>query len=73
MNMATDILNDPSVRPLVKRHYHKFLAYTKEHGSETIHKLLKNGYVFIGDRRYNLTLLSNRKDIYQMMQLLDMV
>lgn len=57
------------VRPEVKKHYEYFLGCVKSHGSEIVKGVLDKGQ----HGKYKLRFLKNRKDRYQMMQLLDLV
>jgi hypothetical protein len=57
------------VRPEVKKFYSYFLECVKQYGSETVKGVLDKGH----HGKYKLKFLKNRKDRYQMMQLLDLV
>jgi hypothetical protein len=57
------------IRPEVKKHYPYFLQCVKNYGSDTVKTVLDKG----SDGNIKLKFLKNKKDRYQMMQLLDMV
>jgi hypothetical protein len=57
------------IRPEVKRHYAYFLSCVKHYGADVVKKVLDTGR----NGKLRLTFLKNKKDRYQMMQLLDLV
>lgn len=57
------------IRPEVRRHYPYFLGCVHKFGSEVVKQVLDKGH----HEKYRLTFMKNKKDRYQMMQLLDLV
>jgi hypothetical protein len=61
--------HDDILRPEVKKHLQLFTGYRKQLGAEGMKELLTKGK----HGPYKLKVLTNRKDRYQMMQMLDLV
>lgn len=59
---------DDLLRPEVKKHEKLFIGYIKQYGAATVRKVLDKGQ----DGGIKLKIMTNKKDRYQMMQLLDL-
>lgn len=57
------------IRPEVRKYYPYFLNCVRRYGAEIVTKVLNKGQ----HEKYRLKFLKNKKDRYQMMQLLDLV
>lgn len=57
------------IRPLVKKHYSYFKACCAHYGADTVKKVLSKGK----HEGFKLKFLTNKKDRYQMLQLLDLI
>ncbi len=57
------------MRPQVQKYLAKFQGYVQQYGPETVRKVLRDGQA----GKLRLTIMKNRKDRYQMMQILGLL
>lgn len=57
------------LRGQVVKYYPLFLGYVKEHGAAVVKEVLTKGH----SGKYRLKICLNKKDRYQMLQMLDLV